>query len=62
MAYLRSIRLNEARRRLLSPESADRSIGDIAAEFGFWHPSRFASYYRDQFGETPSRKRSPNGA
>ncbi len=58
MAYLRSVRLNETRRQLSSDDHAHRSVGDIAAEFGFWHPSRFATYYRDQFGEMPSETRS----
>jgi AraC family ethanolamine operon transcriptional activator len=31
-AYLRSVRLNEIRRALKSPENATRTIGDIAAE------------------------------
>jgi len=61
MAYLRSIRLNESRRKLLSPDHVNLSVGDIAAEFGFWHPSRFASYYREQFGENPSETRARIG-
>ncbi|MET4538372.1 AraC-like DNA-binding protein [Arthrobacter bambusae] len=51
--YLRTKRLDRARRLL---EEADRgtSVTDIAAAQGFYHPSRFAQYYRDRFGESPS--------
>ncbi len=56
-AYLRTLRLNEVRRAMLAFENVDRSIGDLAAEAGFWHPSRFASHYRLQFGELPSQTR-----
>ncbi len=56
--YLRSVRLNEIRRALKLPENSDRSIGDIAAQWGVWHLSRFAQYYQAQFGELPSETRS----
>jgi len=29
-------------------------VADIAARWGFWHPSRFASEYKSLFGELPS--------
>ncbi len=50
--YLRALRLNEVRRALKRPET--RSVQDIAAHWGFWHPSQFATDYRRQFGELPS--------
>ncbi len=53
--YLRLVRLNEIRRALQSMENLPRSIGDIAAEWGIWHPSRFSNYYRVLFGELPSQ-------
>lgn len=56
-AYLRIVRLNEIRRALQLPENSGRSIGDIAAQWGVWHESRFAQYYRHQFGELPSHTR-----
>ncbi|MBU2513898.1 helix-turn-helix domain-containing protein [bacterium] len=56
-AYLRSIKLNGIRRALLAPENQGKSIGDIAAEWGVWHLSRFAQYYRNQFHELPSETR-----
>nr|WP_319386970.1 helix-turn-helix domain-containing protein [uncultured Roseibium sp.] len=56
--YSRIVRLNNSRRKLHDRTYADTSIGDIAAEEGFWDWSRFTSYYRKQFGELPSETRS----
>ena len=58
LSYLRLARLHNARRKLLDKALEDESIGDIAAEEGFWDWSRFTSYYRRQFGELPSETRS----
>lgn len=57
LAYARVIRLHNARRKLLDADLLSQSIGDIAAEEGFWDWSRFSSYYRRQFGELPSETR-----
>jgi AraC-like DNA-binding protein len=57
--YLRSVRLNEARRTmLLDPET---QIADLAARVGFNHSSYFCLQYQKLFGETPSstRHRAP---
>lgn len=55
IAYLRAIRLNRARRALKAGAATPHaSVGDIAARFGFWHLSRFASEYKQLFGELPS--------
>lgn len=51
--YLRALRLNGVRRELKQP--ASRSVQDIAAHWGFWHLSQFATDYRRQFGELPSQ-------
>jgi AraC family ethanolamine operon transcriptional activator len=53
--YLRALRLNSVRRDLKSP--ADRRVGvqDIAARWGFWHLSQFATDYKRQFCELPSQ-------
>ncbi|WP_419910672.1 helix-turn-helix domain-containing protein [Hoeflea sp.] len=61
ITYARVVRLHKARRKLLDRERLNESIGNIAAEEGFWDGSRFASYYRRHFGELPSetRDRSP---
>lgn len=55
--YARVARLHNARRRLLDKKTLSRSIGDIAAEEGFWDWSKFSTYYRRQFGELPSDTR-----
>lgn len=52
LAYLRSIRLNGARRALRA--GGDKSVREAAAQWGFWNLSQFASDYRHQFGERPS--------
>lgn len=52
--YVRALQLNRIRRDLLSRESAELSIGVIAARHGIWHWSRMALHYRALFGELPS--------
>lgn len=53
--YLRSIRLNEARRALkLEPNTP---ISELAARVGFNHSSYFCLQYQKLFGETPSATR-----
>lgn len=55
MRYLRTIRLNEARRALSQPcESAPATVTSIAMDWGFWHLGEFAAAYRRLFGEAPS--------
>jgi len=58
LRYFRAIRLADARRALQSPRRAQQTIGDVAAEYGFWNHSRFAQLYRLQFGESPSKTRA----
>lgn len=54
VAYLRALRLNAVRRELRdSPH--EHGVQEVAARWGFWHLSRFASDYRTLFGETPSQ-------
>nr|WP_319383027.1 helix-turn-helix domain-containing protein [uncultured Roseibium sp.] len=57
LSYARVVRLHNARRKLLDETLREVSIGDIAAEEGFWDWSRFTSHYRRQFGELPSETR-----
>lgn len=52
--YLRAIRLNNVRRELRNGNPAQMRIQDVAARWGFWHLSHFASDYRAMFGELPS--------
>ena len=54
--YLRAIRLNGARRSLLSSD-ASNSVTEVASNWGFLHHSQFAKYYRELFGEKPSDTR-----
>jgi len=53
VAYLRILRLNAVHRALLQADST-MNVQDVAANWGFWHLSRFAAEYRQLFGERPS--------
>lgn len=53
--YLRSVRLNGVRRALMSTRGCDLSIGDAAAQWGFYHLSHFAAEYQELFAELPSQ-------
>ncbi|HEY4068293.1 MAG TPA: helix-turn-helix domain-containing protein [Burkholderiaceae bacterium] len=53
--YLRSIRLNLVRTRLLKTLPHEASIGEIATHAGFSQLSHFASAYRRLFDELPSQ-------
>jgi AraC family ethanolamine operon transcriptional activator len=53
-AYLRVLRLNGVRRALRAPERSFIDVQDLAAQWGFWHPSQFACDYKKLFGERPS--------
>lgn len=56
--FLRNVRLNAVRREILGGAGrAQEPIAAIAARWGFWHPPRFAAYYRALFGELPSATR-----
>lgn len=52
--YLRSVRLNGVRRTLMSTRPCELTIGDAAAQFGFYHLSHFAAEYQELFAELPS--------
>lgn len=49
----RSIRLQQFHKALLR-ETSNARLGQLAAEYEFFHQGRFAKYYRDFFGETPT--------
>ena len=53
LEFLRLTRLAEARRQLLRAEPG-ASVTGVAIACGFSHLGRFARYYRDRYGETPS--------
>jgi len=52
--HLRALRLNAVRRELRERQEA-YGVQEVAARWGFWHLSRFASDYRTLFGESPSQ-------
>ena len=56
-SYARIVRLHNARRKLREERYFDESIGNIAAQEGFWDWSRFTAYYSKHFGELPSATR-----
>ena len=53
MQYLRNLRLDAARERLL----AGTAVSEAALDTGFSHQGRFAHYYRRRFGHSPSSTR-----
>jgi AraC-like DNA-binding protein len=57
LVYLRSLRLNSVRQRLLSSSAAEVSVSEAATEAGFDHFGHFATAYKALFGELPSRTR-----
>jgi AraC-like DNA-binding protein len=54
MAYVRRIRLVKVRADLLRSDPQRVRVTDIAVRWGFFHQSRFAQQYREQFHELPS--------
>lgn len=57
--YLRSVRLNAVRQRLLSTRPAELSIAQSATDLGFDHLSHLSQRYKTLFGELPSQ--TPRG-
>ncbi|MFF9086392.1 helix-turn-helix domain-containing protein [Streptomyces sp. NPDC014991] len=54
LAHLRRVRLAHARQDLLNADpGAGATVASIAARWGFHHPGRFASLYRQAFGRNP---------
>ncbi|MEW5809741.1 MAG: AraC family transcriptional regulator [Actinomycetota bacterium] len=54
MAYLRRLRLHHAHTELAFHSPNSVTVTTIAARWGFLHLGRFASEYRQHFGESPS--------
>ncbi len=54
MAYVRRIRLSRVRAELLRSDPERVRVTDVAIRWGFFHQSRFAQQYRDEFNELPS--------
>lgn len=55
MDYLRRIRMERVRAELVQNSDPEVKITELAARWGFYHPSRFAARYRDMYGELPSQ-------
>jgi AraC-like DNA-binding protein len=53
--FLRTWGLAQARERLLEADPRATTVLDVANGLGFHHAGRFASRYRQMFGEPPSR-------
>ena len=53
--YLRGLRLNLVRMRLMSTQQAQLSVSQAAADQGFGHLSHFTERYKALFGELPSQ-------
>jgi AraC-like DNA-binding protein len=53
--YLRGLRLNLVRTRLMSTRSAQLSVSQAASDQGFGHLSHFSERYKALFGELPSQ-------
>jgi AraC-like DNA-binding protein len=54
MTYLQQIRLGRVREALLEGDPARVTVAAVAHRWGFAHLGRFASAYRERFGESPS--------
>lgn len=53
-SYLRSVRLDRVRAELDAAWPNEVTVGEIARTWRFTHLGRFASLYRDRFGEAPA--------
>jgi transcriptional regulator GlxA family with amidase domain len=52
--HLRTMRMGEARKALLSPARSTQTVTEVAMHFGFLELGRFSVEYRRAFGERPS--------
>ncbi|MFK3983842.1 AraC family transcriptional regulator [Micromonospora sp. NPDC050397] len=56
MDYLRRVRLERAHRQLQATDPTHgHTVASIARSWGFAHPGRFATAYREIYGQSPSR-------
>lgn len=55
MEFLRNYRLDLAREELRNGWANGRTVTEVALSLGFTHMSKFAKYYHERFGETPSQ-------
>jgi AraC family ethanolamine operon transcriptional activator len=62
LRYLKLRQLNQVFAALRSADPQTTTVGDVLAENGVWEFGRFASSYRQLFGETPSQTLRVSGA
>jgi len=55
MAYVYDVRLQRVHGELRAAGPGATTVSGVAHRWGFVHLGRFASRYRERFGETPSR-------
>ena len=56
LAHLRQIRLSHAHQDLMNADpNQGATVTEIAARWGFHHPGRFATLYREAYGSSPHR-------
>ncbi|WP_218952171.1 AraC family transcriptional regulator [Amycolatopsis anabasis] len=54
--YLRQVRLQQVHQELLDADPGSGvTVTETAARWGFFHPGRFAQYYRTAYGHSPYR-------
>lgn len=56
-AYIRQQRLERCRDTLKNPAHRERSVAEIAYQWGFSDPAHFSRVYKQQFGQTPGEQR-----
>jgi transcriptional regulator GlxA family with amidase domain len=54
LEYLRRVRLDRAHRDLEAADPSVDTVTAIAGRWGFTHPGRFSSIYKQAFGRSPS--------
>ncbi|MGV0801958.1 helix-turn-helix transcriptional regulator, partial [Mycolicibacterium elephantis] len=54
LQYLRRLRLHYAHQDLLAADRMHDTVTEIAARWGFAHTGRFATLYRQNYGENPN--------
>ena len=55
VSYLRNLRLNVVRQRLLASPPAQLTVSQATIDAGFDHLGHFARAYKELFGELPSQ-------
>lgn len=56
-SYIRQERLARCREALQHAANRERSVAEIAYQWGFSDPAHFSRIYKQRFGETPGRQR-----